>query len=143
MLTASGPSSRDKSALLILAAVALGRGCLLIGRATEGPARVDVVRGTVAREGLDGVGVRLADREDPDAVFFVGTAQSWTDTAGSGHDAGQPVCLPPDSRGAVVELGVVPEVEGGYSNEVVWVRCITLPTGFVLGDDVTALPLDH
>ena len=37
---------------------------------------------------------------------------------------------------------MLPEVEGVYPNEVVWVRCIALPTGFRLGEGVAPLSLD-
>lgn len=135
--------ARRQRALLVLAVAVTGAGGYVGGRVVSDTAHVQTVRGEVERVAIDGVGVRLADRKDPDAVYFVGTAQSWTDVEGSTHGPGQPECLPPDSRGAMVELGVVPELDGGHRNQVVWVRCITLPTGFVLGDDATAVPLDN
>ena len=68
--------------------------------------------------------------------------EDWTSLDGMTHEPSQPECLPPDSRGAVAELSVLPEVEGVYPNEVVWVRCIALPTGFRLGEGVAPLSLD-
>jgi hypothetical protein len=138
-----GFAGRHKRALLTLAAAAIATGGFVCGRAASGATNVEVVRGEVERVALDGVGVRLADRDDPNAVFFVGAASSWFDMDGIHHGPGQPECLPPDSRGAVVEFGVVPELEGGYSNKVVWTRCITLPTGFLHEEEFTPLPLDQ
>jgi hypothetical protein len=142
MATWEGLSRRTQRAVLISSVAAVAAGGVVLGRATSGDTEVRIVRGEVDWVALDGVAVALADREDSDALFVVGTGQGWTDVEGSTHSPGQPECLPPDSRGAVVELSVLPEVEGTYPNEVVWVRCITLPAGSRLGEDVAPLPLD-
>jgi len=132
-------SHRAQRVVLILSVAAVAAGGVVWGRATSGATEVQTVRGEVDWVAPDGVAVALADHED---VFFVGTGQGWTDLDGRTHQPGQPECLPPDSRGAVVELSVLREVEGTYPHGVVWVRCITLPTGSFIGEDVAPPPLD-
>lgn len=136
-----GLSIRAQRTVLILAVVAVAAGGVAWVRATSGDDALRIVRGEVNWVALDGVAVALADREDSDALFYVGSGATWTGVDGLTRDPGQPECLPPDSRGAVVELGVLPEYEGTHPNQVAWVRCITLPTGF-RNQDLGYLPLD-
>jgi hypothetical protein len=51
---------------------------------------------------------------------------SWTDAAGSLHDGGRPVCLPPTGRGleGPVEIAWTKvEADGASWRQVVWVGC--------------------
>ena len=72
-----GLSGRRRRAFLTLAVAVIAAGGLFAGRATSDAADVRIVHGEVERVAVDGVAVRLADRDDPDAVYFVGNAQSW------------------------------------------------------------------
>lgn len=100
-----------------------------------------VVRGRVTGVDVNGVGIGLNGEG-----YVIGTGQSWQGLDGAWHEGGQPECLPPMSRGASVELGVVPVPAGhdapGHPSHVAWVRCITLPTD-VYSAGEQPLALDH
>jgi hypothetical protein len=105
---------------------------------------IRLVRGEVDLVGADGVGVGV-DGEG----YLVGAGRAWRGVDGAWHESGQPECLPPGSRGAVVELGVLPipseHDAGGYPNNVAWVRCVSLPseTGLTAEIDPPALDLAY
>ena len=63
-----------KGAVIALSVAASAAGGVVWRRVT-GETNVQIVRGEVERVAVDGIAVRLADSEDPDAIYFVGTAQ--------------------------------------------------------------------
>lgn len=101
---------------------------------------LSVARGQVTAVDVNGVGIGLNGEG-----YVIGTSQHWRGLDGAWHDGGQPECLPPMSRGASVELGILPVPPDhdapGLPNHVAWVKCITLPTDvYSSGEQPT--PLD-
>lgn len=103
---------------------------------TDG-ARATTVRGMVTSVNANAEAISL----DDDESYMTGSGLWWLDVGGTWHSAGVPECLPPLSRGAEVELGLV-SVSGpqGDIEVVAWVECLSLPTEVEFVEGVAASP---
>ena len=109
--------------------------------ATSDSHSIRLLQGEVQRVDVDGIGIAINGEG-----YLVGTGRAWQGLDGSWRESGQPECLPPDSRGAVVELGILPIADedgaGGQPNNVAWVRCLRLPSEIGIVDEDPP-SLDH
>ena len=117
---------RLSKAWVLVFALAIAAACA-VALLIVGDEDVRVVRGDVENVNVDGTAIAI-DGEG----YVIGTGLSWKGLDGTWRHRGQPDCMPPLSRGATIELGImsVPATDDapGLPNHVVWVRCVSGPT---------------